>query len=359
MENVLFLAEELRIGGAETYFYLIENRIDRSKINFYSMAVNGSEYNRLTQPKKYFEYSFSPINRLNKIYQVCKKKHINVIHANSLQLAVIASIIKKIGNKNITIIYTKHNLTRLEKMNKKMYVNFLNKNIDLVNVICIKEKNELIKWGVKEEKIKVIYNGINIDEFPYKPHVKSIDNKIKIGILARLDKVKNHTLFLSIAKKLHTMFPNTEYYIGGDGEEKSDLLNIVKNEKMDDYVHFCGYVKANSFLQKIDYLLLVSKREVLPISIIEAMASGVIVVSKEVGGVNELIDSSIGYLVKGENEKDYLKAFSDSFSSNNENEKTYLARKKVEKMFSINTTLSEIENLYLEINKRYIEKEGE
>ena len=41
--NVLFLAEELRVGGAETYFYSLENNINRNDFNFYCMAVDGEQ----------------------------------------------------------------------------------------------------------------------------------------------------------------------------------------------------------------------------------------------------------------------------------------------------------------------------
>lgn len=342
--NVLFLAEELRVGGAETYFYSLENNINRNDFNFYCMAVDGEQKSKLLYPQNYYSYSFSVLDRYKKVVDICKLKKIDVIHVNSLRLAFVAAAVKKIIKK-LRVIYTRHNITALEKKSKKIYSRFLNKNIDCINAICYAEKKYLISIGVNENKIKVIYNGINTDKFEYLPR-QNKDKKIYIGILARVDKVKNHRLFLQIAKLIHNQYPETYFYIGGDGPDFDNIKQIIVDFDMSAYVEMCGYVNAKEFLPKLDFIYLVSEREVFPISLIEAMATGVIVISKNLGGIKELTDGT-GYLVDGDNPKDYLIAFENAIECETLEQKRILARKKAEDLFSIKNMVSQIENMYL------------
>ena len=115
---------------------------------------------------------------------------------------------------------------------------------------------------------------------------------------------------------------------------------------MSAYVEMCGYVNAKEFLPKLDFIYLVSEREVFPISLIEAMATGVIVISKNLGGIKELTDGT-GYLVDGDNPKDYLIAFENAIECETLEQKRILARKKAEDLFSIKNMVSQIENMYL------------
>lgn len=344
-KNILFLAEELRVGGAETYFYTLENKIDRDKVNFYSMAVDGKQRIKLLFPHLYIPYGFSFLDRYRKVCKVCKEKDISVIHVNSLRLAFIAAAIK--GKYQIKLIYTRHNITILEKISHRLYALFLNHSIDIVNVICRVEETYLVKIGVDKEKIRVIYNGVSIEKFPF---CKAGQNRelINVGILARLDKVKNHILFIDIARKIHERYSNTRFYIGGEGPELEEIQLYIKKKRCGEFIKMCGYVDAYDFLSNMHYSMLVSQREVLPISIIEAMAVGCIVIAKDVGGVGELVDESTGYLIQGENIESYLNAFERSITLENENDKLTAARKKVERLFSLDRTLNQIQNMYLE-----------
>lgn len=343
--NVLFLAEELRVGGAETYFYTLENKIDRAKINFYSMAVEGKEKGRLHFPNLYTHYSFSYLDRYKKVSRLCQQNNISVIHVNSLRLAFIAAAIKR--KYKVKVIYTRHNITILEKISQRLYALFLNHGVDIVNVICKEERRYLERLGVDKDKIRVIYNGVLIEKFPFSEMKPDIDI-LKIGILARLDKVKNHILFIDIAKKIHEVYPNTQFYIGGDGPEKKKVQHYIREKGCCEFVKMCGYVDAYDFLSKMDYSMLVSQREVLPISIIEAMAVGCIVIAKNVGGVSELVDDSTGYLIQGEAIDSYLNAFGQSVVSENENDKRMAARNKVEHFFSLDRILNQIQDMYME-----------
>ena len=342
MRNVLFLAEELRYGGAESYFLSIENNIDRSSVNFYSMAVDGKLHERLRYPQNFFAYSFSLFDRYRKAKKLCLEKKIEVVHVNSLRLAFVAAKLRKIGVKTI---YTKHNITILEKISKKIYAIFLNRRIDIVNVISYSEKEYLMKIGVKAEKIVVIHNGIDIKKFTFESEKNNDDRLIKCCMLARISPEKNHGLFIDIAEIITKANNRVRFYIAGDGPDREKIGSLIKEKGLEDYFEMPGFVESSVFLKEMDYMFLLSHREVLPMSIIEGMASGVIVISKKVGAVDELIDENCGYIIEGDNATDYYNAFLNSIQKK-EKEKRLCARRKAENLFSLELMMEKITSLY-------------
>ena len=69
MKNILLMTDELRVGGAESYFYKIENNIDRNKFNLYTTAVNGSELYKIKYKQKYIEFPKSPLRKIINTYK--------------------------------------------------------------------------------------------------------------------------------------------------------------------------------------------------------------------------------------------------------------------------------------------------
>ena len=343
MKNILFLAEELRYGGAESYFLSIENNIDRDYFSFYLMAVNGELYKRLKYPEYYYEYSFSQIDRYRKAKKICKLNNIDVIHVNSLRLAFVATFLR---NKSRKVIYTKHNVTELEKISRKIYAFYLNHGLDIINVISMSERDYMISIGVNPDKVRVIYNGIDIKAYIGNQSYKKSDI-IKCCMLARLSPEKNHKLFIDIASKIINNNSNVRFYIAGDGPERNNIKEYIEEKQLDDYFVMPGFVDSSNFLKNMNYLFIVSNREVLPMSIIEAMASGVIVISRDIGAVNEMIDENNGYLIRSKDAIDYAKVFNYSITSD-ETERIISAQKTAIKKFSLDVMINKIQKMYLE-----------
>ena len=86
------------------------------------------------------------------------------------------------------IVYTKHNVTILEKKMPTLFRYFMNKYVNNIITVSEFEKNNLISIHVAEEKINTIYNGVDIEKFLFQQKKK--ESTYKIGILARLSKEK-------------------------------------------------------------------------------------------------------------------------------------------------------------------------
>ena len=110
-----------------------------------------------------------------------------------------------------------------------------------------------------------------------------------VGIVARLEPVKNHEMFLNVAEAVSAICPEAVFMIVGTGSLEQSLKK--RAEKLSGKVIFTGYIKdVNDIMNIIDIHTLTSQREALSISI-EAMSLGKPVVSTRSGGPEEVIEN--------------------------------------------------------------------
>jgi len=111
-----------------------------------------------------------------------------------------------------------------------------------------------------------------------------------IGIVGRIVPIKNHTLFLAMAARVRRARPAAHFVIVGDGEGRAAVEDQVDALGLRDAVTFTGWQRDLApIYSDLDVLVISSDNEGTPVSIIEALAAGVPVVSTAVGGVPDLL----------------------------------------------------------------------
>jgi GT2 family glycosyltransferase/glycosyltransferase involved in cell wall biosynthesis len=112
-----------------------------------------------------------------------------------------------------------------------------------------------------------------------------------IAIVGRLVPIKNHRLFVEIARRLQSADPDRYHFlIVGDGELKSGIQSLIHGHGLDHIFTFTGWLELNhAVYREIDLVLCTSHNEGTPLSLIEAIAAGVPVVSRDVGGVGDVM----------------------------------------------------------------------
>jgi len=120
-----------------------------------------------------------------------------------------------------------------------------------------------------------------------------------VGIVGRLVAIKNHEMFLAAASHVAKSVRDGHFVIVGDGERRPHLERMVEVQGLRDRVHFLGWRRDLPVVYAdLDMLVLCSRNEGTPVSLIEAMAAGVPVVSTAVGGVPDLLQGGdLGILV--------------------------------------------------------------
>lgn len=347
MNNILLMTDKLTTGGAERYFCKLENHLRVENMTVYAAAGPGELYKQIQNKGCFIPISLK--NHMVNLYVLRKHvahSNIDVIHANSLRMLFYAVAIKRFMSGRLKLVYTKHNITILEKKAPIMFTKMLNNYVDQIITVSHFEKENLVQLGVRDERIRTIYNGVDIAHFSFQP--KKNKKTFNIGILARLSPEKNHALFLRIANEFKDV-DQVMFHIAGDGPERSSV------EKMIEELHLHNKVKIHGnltdpyeFICTMDVLLLTSFREVFPMVVIEAMAAGTPIVSVDVGGIKEAIfNHETGILIAKHSEKDFAKKI--ILLLNDEKLRRMLvvkARKKVEQSFSLFNMIQSTSEIY-------------
>ena len=164
---------------------------------------------------------------------------------------------------------------------------------------CCNEANANTLLGFTKEKVrKSLF--INKDHFVCVCVASIQDRKNQRLIIDHLDEI------LKNDSKTHFYFVGPKSDYGGE-----EILTLIKNHPQCDRIHLTGEVSdALPYIRAADLLLLPSLGEVMPLSILEAMALKTPVLASKVGGIPEVIEAGIpGSLFDLENSKDFVKKF--------------------------------------------------
>lgn len=151
--------------------------------------------------------------------------------------------------------------------------------------------------GIAERRIDVIYNGTPLERFEMLPAPGEARRALGIAPedfvalqVARLDRIKDHATSLRAMARLRRELPQAKLLLTGDGPEREALARLTNELQLQDTVAFLGMRRdVPNLLAAADVFLLSSVSEGIPVTVIEAMAAGVPVVSTDVGGVPEVI----------------------------------------------------------------------
>lgn len=156
-------------------------------------------------------------------------------------------------------------------------------------------------YELTKSAVPIVPNGIELSAF----REAGVSNKktatFRLLCVARLEDVKNHALLLdALALALPTVNRPMELTVVGDGPLRSSLEERVNGLGLGDVVTFAGRrTDTETFYGAADLFVLVSKYEGLPMSVIEAMASGLPVLASNVGGLPGIVKPGVnGVLVE-------------------------------------------------------------
>ena len=165
-------------------------------------------------------------------------------------------------------------------------------------------KNVVKGWGVKENSIKVIYNGTKLKNKP-DPIDDQPNDYLKLITVGRLAPWKNIDIIIEALSDYKKANQNFIFYIVGSGPEETKLKKLVNDLDLENFVTFTGQLQKddlNYYLQKSDIYIQASSYEGLPHVILEAMSHNLSIISTPIGGTNEVIqDGKNGWVWELEN----------------------------------------------------------
>jgi glycosyltransferase involved in cell wall biosynthesis len=167
-------------------------------------------------------------------------------------------------------------------------------------------KQRLVKAGVREEKIYLVRNGIDLrpfDDAPPSLHGNSApDHPPIVGFIGRLSSEKGADIFLRAAAKVLVELPSTNFVVVGEGPDRDNLESLIDELKIRESVSMRGRRDdMPSVYASLDIMVSASRQEGLPMAILEGMASSLPLVATAVGDVPTVVlDGRTGVLVPPE-----------------------------------------------------------
>ena len=169
-----------------------------------------------------------------------------------------------------------------------------------VQVISSNMAHKVEFWTDGRANIRLIPNAVPLNEFPSLVP-RSVNERLTVLFMGNVGTRKGvYDLMLAIPKILKEV-PLTRFLIGGDGEV-NQLKKLIKKQRIDKSVEVLGWVdgvaRLNLFAES-DVFCLPSYAEGLPISILEAMASGLPIVTTNVNGIPDaVLDGETGFMIE-------------------------------------------------------------
>lgn len=301
------------------------------------------------------------------IMEVIKKYNPDLIYLNSSKAGALGRIANLRYRK--PIIYNPHGWAfnmRTGYLKRKIYVfieRLLSKYTDYIIAISNKEKESaMINNIANDDRVKVIFNGIDIDEYDcnpelqrsYRSNLNIPEDVIVIGMVGRISDQKAPDIFIKSAYEINKIIPNTYFIIVGDGEKLEEITELINKFGLGEKVLITGWVDNTfNYINTFDISMLLSRWEGFGLVLAEYMVCKKPIIATDIDAIPDLIENNVnGLLVKVDSVEECVKATIDII--NNQVLKNNLILNSdniVRKRFDIRRVVEEHDNLFSNLLK--------
>lgn len=305
--KVLHLISGGDTGGAKTHIISLlkglNKKIDARIICFIEDTFYEDVQAAGIPIKVFKQKSRSDMSVIRSLTEEINKEGYDIIHCHGARANFIAQFLKgSVEKPFITTIHSDYKLDFKDNFYKRLVYTTLNtislRRFDYFVAVSDSFREMLISRGFKRDRIFVTYNGIDlgipegyVSRGEFLNRYGIVDQGLPvIGILARLDKVKDHRTFIEAAKYV-LQNVDAHFLIAGEGADEESLKTLAREYGLEKRIHFIGFVKdPYSFFNAIDINVLTSVSESFPYVILEGARMRKPVVSTDVGGIGKLVD---------------------------------------------------------------------
>jgi glycosyltransferase involved in cell wall biosynthesis len=303
--RVLHVIDSLDLGGAQVVLENLIRHGDRELFEFEASTLHGRGvyWDRLATlgiPLHSLSFHHKIPLYVPRLAWLCLSRRYDVVHTHLLAANVIAKPVAACCGTRVRINHDHCNDKLADPRWWALRADRLTNRLS-THVIAVSESTRAFvvdQEGVPPARATTIHNGIDLEKFRPRPDLRGAardrwklpaDAFVVAGI-GRLTYQKNFVLFLEVAAAIAKDHPKALFILVGTGEDESSLRAQAKQLDLGDRVRFLGYVAEMAALwPAIDCLLLTSRYEGLPITILEAMACGAPIVASNLDGMREIL----------------------------------------------------------------------
>ena len=278
-----------------------------------------------------------------KALKLCQKP--DLIHVHILTRLGVIAWIQKLLHKTPYII-TEHWSRYLPGNDfggflRKMFTKIVVRNAETVTTVTENLAIAMKNHGLKNDNYVVLPNVVNLDMFHITPKCTDAINRVHTNRVPKIihiscfeDKSKNISGLLESLKIIEEKGIDFQCTLIGEGMDLELMKEKAKNLQLINKVSFTGLMEGQKLADELssgDFLVLSSNYENMPVVILEALASGLPVVSTNVGGIKEMIDDTKGILVEPRNQESLAEAMIKMIETHKNYDANYLRNSVIEK----------------------------
>lgn len=283
---------------------------------------------------------------------VIRKKKIDIVHTHNMSPLFYGTLGARLAGVPV-VINTRHGR---EKKHRSSLIWNMN---DRIVVISEDAKQQMLKWNsMNSQKTKVIFNGIDVNEYSDEEESTNIkkslgidSSHLVIGTVARLSPEKDQKILIKAFSQALSKCANARLVIVGDGQLRGQLEGYCRKLGILNNVLFLGFRQnIPQLLSIFDIFVLSSLTEGISLTLLEAMAAKKPIVATHVGGNPEVVvDGLTGLLVPPKDPDKMANAMLKILQNPDLAKRMGAAgRKRVEEKFSLDRMVREYEKLYEE-----------
>lgn len=360
-KNIVFLNSHYSWGGGENWTLLTANGLKNRGHNIWVAGRKNSEIIIRAKNKGLKTKIINLHNTLSTInpYKIISFKNF-LINNNIDVLFLNLSRDRKFGAITGSLAGVERIIYRRgvdRPLKKRFYSKWLYGNA-LTDIIAnskstkesvMKNLNDILD----EDKIKLIYNGVEIPEninpeFSLRDDYNiKINDKILVNV-GRLFPEKGHDLLLNGMRELNKTNQNWKLFIIGEGDERDNIEKLISKYSLRDQVYLTGFVdNVDQYLAQADLMVHSARIEGFGLVLVEAMATGLPVVAVAASNIPEVVENGkVGLLAEKENPQDLADKVNKLLKDNDLRSKyAGNTRKYVQENFSIKKMIDQYEEL--------------
>ena len=249
------------------------------------------------------------ITAATKLANLIRLEKIDLLHLHNSPGMFWGTIGQMLSGTGVPIVRTEHNPylpDELPALYRYLYPRFTKR---ASRIICVSDRvrrSFVEAFPAIADKYIEIPNGIRTEDFEKLPPRHECRAQFHlapgmklIGTVGRMSPVKNHKLLIEALSLVRQKVPEVSLAIIGEGELRDQLAAYAADLDVSENVSLVKETKKiDYFYGALDVFCLSSNSEGMPLTLLEALASGVPIVSTDVGGIPEVIeDGKNGYLV--------------------------------------------------------------
>lgn len=301
--TVVHLVGQIGIGGGEKQLCeLIVNSPPefRHKVFYFNdlsndeglklYARSGIEYTKIPRNKR------RPIKFLRDFSMAIRQSRPDIVHCWLFSANIWGRLAALLAGHKKIIVAFRSGILRYSPFFYVLEFFTKNKVYHLANSRACATMTAL-KSGVRPEKYEVIYNGVDLARFQEPPCRDRLRNELNlplgtklITMVGRLTEAKNYPMLLRTAKRCREQNLPVHFVIVGHGERETELKALAEELNVAGTVHFLGLrTDVPQVLAASDLFYYTSNWEGFPNALLEAMATGLPVITTDFDGVKELV----------------------------------------------------------------------